>query len=116
MTEDEVLAHVRAQIGSVSTLELLLLLKGSPKVWPTDDLVRELRSSALAVARAVDNLKAAGLISEHEGGYAFAPASAWHGELAAGIERIYLPRLAAFLLIIYAIVRKNMGAPRKPEA
>ena len=28
---------------------------------------------------------------------------------------LYLPRLAAFLLIIFAIVRKNMGAPRNPE-
>ena len=51
MSEEEVIGFIREHIGSVYTLELLLLVKRDRhKSWTVGDLVRELRSSDTAVA------------------------------------------------------------------
>jgi biotin operon repressor len=59
------LAFVRAAIGSLCALELLILLRRDRRrVYRSDQLVRELRSSQLAVAQAIDNLTKLGLVEE----------------------------------------------------
>jgi predicted transcriptional regulator len=88
--EEAVLAYVRANIRSVSTLELLLLLERTQgHAWRPEDLVRELRSSSVAVSQGLDNLKVAGLVAEETGRYAFKPSSTGQAELASSIEALY---------------------------
>ena len=91
MSEDDVIDFIRAHIGSVYTLELLLLIKRRPgKTWQENELVRELRSSGTAVSEALNRLNLAGLVSENlPGHYAFAPISPKHEQLAAEIEKAY---------------------------
>jgi hypothetical protein len=91
VTEKDVLTFVQNWISSVYSLELLLLMRRERgKAMQPADLVRELRSSPMAVAQALQELKAAGLISESPGGSCtYAPASAEHERVVADIERTY---------------------------
>jgi DNA-binding GntR family transcriptional regulator len=91
VSEEEVIGFIRTHVGSVYTLELLLLMKrGRHKSWNAAGLVRELRSSGTAVAEALSRMMQAGLVSENPAGrYSFAPASAKHEQLAAEIEKAY---------------------------
>jgi predicted DNA-binding transcriptional regulator len=64
-SEDETLAFVRTAISSVCALELLILLRQERhKCWRPDEIVRELRSSQLAVAQALAHLTKTGLVEE----------------------------------------------------
>ncbi len=91
MGEEDIIAFIRAYLGSVYTLELLLLVKRDPKrAWTPDDLVRELRSSRTAVAGALNRLVHAGLVvRDAASGYVYAPTSPALERLAAEIERVY---------------------------
>jgi hypothetical protein len=91
VTETDFIPFVQCYIGSVYTLELLLLLKRkSHRVWRAEELVRELRSSRTAVAEALARLAQAGLVCESAPGcFAFAPASADHERRVREIERAY---------------------------
>jgi hypothetical protein len=106
LTEAEILDFIRAQIGSVYTLELLILLKRSHgRAWRQDELIRELRSSPTAVADGLARLTRVGLVNEGaESGYAFAPASPELGELAAAVEELYTIRPIT-------VVKAIMSAP-----
>lgn len=90
MNEDEVLAYVHTDIGSVWAVELLIFLKGRPgRAWRIEDLVLALRSSSLAVAQAIERLQAAGFVSQKSPGtYSFEPRSSRHLEMAAAIEKL----------------------------
>jgi hypothetical protein len=89
--EQEVMAFIQANIGSVYALELLLLIKRCPtKTWRAGDLIRELRSSGTAVGEAIGRLVKAGFVAENPPGrYVFAPASPQHERLATEIEQAY---------------------------
>lgn len=91
MTEEDVLAFVRSYIGSVYTLELLLLIRNDRgRRWHVAELVRDLRSSSTAVSDALKALHAAGLVSIDKSGLAyFDPKSAAHDAIARGIEQTY---------------------------
>lgn len=103
VNEEELLALVRTHIVSVHSLELLLLVKRQrDRSWQTAELVRELRSSSLAVAQSLASLRAAGLVREiADGRISFAPISPQHDRLAAEIEKIYA---ATPLTLLKAIV------------
>ena len=103
VNEEELLALVRTHIVSVHSLELLLLVKRQrDRSWQTAELVRELRSSSLAVAQSLASLRAAGLVREiSDGRISFAPISPQHDRLAAEIEKIYA---ATPLTLLKAIV------------
>lgn len=90
MNEDEVLAFVHTDIGSVWAVELLIFLMGHPeRAWEIKDLVLALRSSSMAVAQAMTRLRAAGFISEKSPGtYRFEPRSSRHLEMAAAIQKL----------------------------
>ncbi|MGH6889204.1 MAG: hypothetical protein ACREHF_08420 [Rhizomicrobium sp.] len=65
VTEDELLAFVRASISSVWELELLLLVYRSPeRRWTPKEIDRELRASATVVNSALRRLRAAELVAE----------------------------------------------------
>lgn len=90
MNEEEVLAFIHTDLGSVCAVELLLLLKrDTGKDWQRQKLISALRSSSMAVTQAISRLQAAGMISEKSPGtYRFEPRSPRHQEMAAAIERI----------------------------
>lgn len=67
---------MRAAVGSVCALDLLLLLRRNrARQYTTDQLIRELRSSDLAVAQAVARLVPSGLVEEAPGGYRYRQSS-----------------------------------------
>jgi hypothetical protein len=102
--EEEVVAFIRAHIGSLYALELLLLTKrGRDKTWQPDELIRELRSSGTAVAEALSRLLKAGLVAERpSGNYTYAPASPERERLADEIERLYTSRPISVVKAIVA--------------
>jgi hypothetical protein len=104
VNEEELISFIRAHIGSIYTLELLLLMKRHrDRMWHVDDLVRELRSSRTAVGEALVRLTQAGLISEKtEGHYAFAPGSERHAQMAEEIARAYASTPLAVVKAIIA--------------
>mgnify|MGYP001070508513 CR=1 FL=1 len=103
MNEGEVIAFIQAHIGSVYTLELLLLMRRHrERLWQAGDLVRELRSSGTAVTEAVGRLQQAGLISEvsaHR--YVYAPVAPEREQIAQTIEKVYA---STPLAVVKAIV------------
>ncbi len=102
--EEEVVAFIRAHIGSLYALELLLLIKRARgKTWQAGELVRELRSSRTAVAEALNRLLRAGLVAENpSGGYTYAPATAERERLADAIEQAYTSRPISVVRAIVA--------------
>lgn len=91
MTEDEAIEFIRAHIGSVYTLEVLLVMKrDSAKEWQVADLVRELRSSKTAITDALSRLRRVELVVEKSPGqFAFAPTSTDRENAADVIEKLY---------------------------
>ena len=68
-SEDEVLDFAGASFRSVWALELLLVLRrGRDRTWQASELIKELRSSRVVVIEALNNLIAAGLAVEEDGG------------------------------------------------
>jgi len=94
LSEEEVLAFVHTEIGSVWALELLLFLKASPeKSFGLEELVLQQRSSSTAVAQALTRLKVSGFADVRpDGTYAFAPGSSRHREMAEAIETLSLQK------------------------
>ena len=112
MSEEEVIGFIREHIGSVYTLELLLLVKRDRhKSWTIGDLVRELRSSDTAVAEALGRMNLAGLVSQNpEGRYVFAPISVRHEQLAAEIEKAYNSTPMSVVKAIIALPEEKLRA------
>jgi hypothetical protein len=106
LTEDEVIEFIRAHIGSVYTLEVLLLMKReAAREWPVADLVHELRSSRTAVAEALTRLSRAGLVTEKSAGqFSFGPTSPAEEQIASEIEQLYSVRPIS-------VVKAIMSAP-----
>ena len=84
-TDDDPIAFAHTAIGSVSALELLILLRrGREHHYQMAELVRELRSSPLAVGRALDHLSKFGLVAgAPETGYHYSQHSAEHSMRSA---------------------------------
>lgn len=105
LTEDEVLEFICANIGSVYTLEVLLVMKRDRhRGWDAPGLIHELRSSGTAVAEALNRLRQAGLVAENSGLYAFKPDSPDRELIAEEIERLYSARPIG-------VVKAIMSAP-----
>jgi predicted transcriptional regulator len=104
VSEDDLLTFARTHIGSVYTLELLLLIRRNPgKAWTAEDLVRELRSSRTAVGEGLNRLIQAGLVSENPpGSYIFAPMSSQHERFCAEIEKAFASMPASMMKAIVA--------------
>lgn len=90
-SEDDTVSFVRAAISSVCALELLILLRRErQQCFRPDDLVRQLRSSQLAVARALDHLTKSGLIEEvPEFGYRYQQGSVQLDAICERLESVY---------------------------
>ena len=103
MTDEDLLAFVTASIGSVWTLELLLLLKREPaKAWATEELIRETRSSPVATGEALAGLRMAGLvIDDGPSHHRYQAASEHLDQLVVELEKAYRTRP---MTVIKAIV------------
>jgi DNA-binding IclR family transcriptional regulator len=105
LTDDDVLAELHRVIKSVWALELLILLRRGSRAWRQDELVRELRSSDVAVGDALAGLQASGLVAaDREGGYRYEPASPELDRLCGRIEALYAAKPLA-------VARAIMTAP-----
>lgn len=103
MTEEDVLKFVRSHFPSVWTLEILILLcdsRGSG--WSNERLVRESRSSAIAVSAAVKVLEQMGFVIEDAPGvYRYQPASPELEILAAEVRALYASKPTAVVNAIF---------------
>ena len=104
MTEDDVLAFITNAIGSVWALELLLLLKrDAGRGWGAESLIRELRSSPIAIDDALDRLRTSGLVMQDGAGkYRYQPASPQLDGMASELEEIYAAKPMAVIKAIVA--------------
>ena len=94
---------MRTAIPSVCALELLVLLRGGrPGCRAAHELVRELRSSEIAVAQALDNLMRTGLVEEIAAeGYRYRQSS---GQLDVLCERLELLYRQKPVTVIHAVL------------
>jgi hypothetical protein len=97
ISEDAVLGFAAALFKSVWALELLLTLRrGRERAWSADVLIRELRSSQVVIAEALNNLVVAGLVVEEEGGrYRYHAASPAADEMVGELEKLYATKPTA---------------------
>lgn len=103
---DEILRFIASSFRSVWALELLLVLKGEPRPWSDDELVRTMRASDLVVTRALAALEAAGLVSNDGNGTRYLPVSADVAALVDQAEALYAKRPDA---VRRAIVAASSG-------
>jgi hypothetical protein len=91
VTEDDLLAFIAMSIGSVWTLELLMLLKREPhRHWDAESMIRELRGSPVVIEEGLRRLESAGLVGQDsDDRYRFHPASAQLEEIATEIDLLY---------------------------
>jgi hypothetical protein len=99
MTEDDVLNFVAASFASLWAVELCLLLRRqSGRAFTHDELIRELRSSHVAVAEALANLDSAGLVVEEQSGrYRFRAGSPAIEALVAELDKLHAVKPAAVM-------------------
>jgi hypothetical protein len=90
-TDDDAAAFARTAIGSVSALELLILLRHDrQKHYRILELVRVLRSSELAVSQALDHLIQFGLVAgSPDSGYHYQKGSAQLDAFCERVEAVY---------------------------
>jgi hypothetical protein len=98
MTEDEVLSFVAASFASVWAVELLLLLRrDAERSWTHEELIRELRSSHVAVAEALTNLGNAGFILVDAGRYRYRAGTPPIEASVETLEKLYAVKPAAVI-------------------
>jgi hypothetical protein len=99
ISEDAVLSFAAALFRSVWALELLLALRrGHDRAWAADELIRELRSSQVVIAEALNNLVVAGLVVEEEGGrFRYQGGTPATEEMVAALEGLYAAKPTAVI-------------------
>ena len=104
-SEAQLLEFVASSFKSVWALEVVLALRRNrERVWQPDEIIRELRSSRLVVAEALNNLAAAGLVAEEDGGGVRYAAAEGLEETLAEIEKLYAVKPAV-------VIRSIVSAP-----
>lgn len=89
---DEILRFIASSVRSVWALELLLVLRSDRRRWSRDELVTTMRASDLVVARALDALEAAGLVSAEGNNAEYMPVSEDVGRLVDEASVLYAKR------------------------
>jgi DNA-binding IclR family transcriptional regulator len=104
-SETDVLQFCAAVFKSVWALDLLLTLRRTPHLsWTAADLIKELRCSSGVVTDALDNLSAAGLVVEDDGGFRYAPADERLDEMVNAVGALYAAKPTS-------VVREIMTTP-----
>lgn len=111
MTEDDLIAFIATWIGSIWTLELLLLLKQEPRrPWDPKSMILELRSSRGVVEDSLQRLQTAGFLAQDGSGhYRFHAASSQLDEIASGIDALYRAKPTS---VIKAITEAQKDRPQ----
>ena len=91
-SDEDVLRFIAATFPSVWALELLLAVKGAPRVWPREELIATLRASELVVSKALEALIAAGLASSDDQGVVYLPVNADVADFVDRAEQLYRSR------------------------
>ena len=91
-SDEDILRFVAASFPSVWALELLLALKRELRAWPRDELVTTLRASDLVVAKGLDALVAAGLVSLDDTGARYLPVNPHVSAQVDRAEELYRTR------------------------
>lgn len=100
--DDDAISFARVAFSSVSALELLILLRRQrPRPYRVDELVRELRSSELAVALALDHLMKFDLVEQSpDSGYRYQESSARLDSICERVAHVYAHKPVALLRAI----------------
>jgi hypothetical protein len=110
-SDDEIANFIRSSFRSVWSLELLLLLKRDPRLWPNSEIVAALRASEIIVAQSLDFLTAVGLVSVDEtGGAAYRPVSEGSARLVEGAEALYARSPDAVRRLIVGAIPNPLAA------
>ena len=104
--EHDLLSFITSSFRSVWALELLLVLKREPRLWPRGELVATMRASELVVSKALDTLVAAGLVSLEGEGARYMPVSDEVADCVDHTEKLYAARPNA---VRRAIVSASAG-------
>jgi DNA-binding IclR family transcriptional regulator len=108
--DEELLDFIKAAVGSVWALELLLFVRARPeRGWTQSELARELRSNERLAADALQTFEAAGLLARGQDGFAYSPASPRLDELAGRLAQAYRERPVA---VVNAIVSSRKDSLR----
>ena len=91
-SSDEILRFIASSFRSVWSLELLLVLKSEKRAWPHEELVATMRASELVVAKALDALEVAGLVSNSGDKAQYMPVSEDVAALVDEAESFYAKR------------------------
>ncbi len=111
VSRDEVARFIRSSFRSVWSLELLLLLKREPRLWPREEIVAALRASDLVVSQGLDSLVAAGLVTvDEEGRAAYGAVSGEAASLVDAAERLYARSPDAVRRTIVSASTGSLGA------
>jgi len=110
LSEEEVLAFVHSELGSVWALELLIFLQNNPdNTFRLEELVLRLRSSSLAIAQGLARLKDNGFAEEAaDGTYHFAPRSPRHLQMATAIQSISVEKPMTLIKAIAEIPNNQL--------
>lgn len=110
-SDDAISSFIRSSFRSVWSLELLLLLKRDPRLWPRAEIVTALRASDLIVTQSLEALTAAGLVSVDEAGNAaYRPASEGAAELVDGTDALYARTPDAVRRLIVGAIPNPLAA------
>ena len=94
ISEDAVLSFAAALFKSVWALELLLMLRrGAARAWGADELIRELRSSQVVIAEALNNL----VVEEEGGRFRYQGGTPVMEETVAALESLYAAKPTAVI-------------------
>lgn len=89
---DDLLRFIGSSFRSVWALELLLVLREDQRAWSRAELVSTLRASDLVVAKSLDSLVAAGLISIEGETARYMPASDDIAQHVKKLDKLYAAR------------------------
>lgn len=105
MIPPDVLEFIESTVKSVWSVELLLFLRRrADRVWTDDEIIRELRSSRRVVSEVLATFVQAGLVTEEDGAFRYAPASANLDRIVRDLEQTYAERPTT-------VVKAIMAAP-----
>jgi hypothetical protein len=99
LISDDLRGFAANELGSIWAIELLVLLRADPgRAWSADELVRELRASAMVVGELLPRFRKLGLIESPEAGrWSWRPASADLERLSEAVARAYATRPIALI-------------------
>jgi hypothetical protein len=94
----------------VWALELLICLRRKPdRVWQSDELVRELRTSSTVICDSLTTLQHIGFVATTDaGGFRYAPVSGTLIDLAEGAERLYREKPVMVVSAIAAMPNEKL--------